>query len=265
MAEAAGRDRSDDDDAVRIAAARRWVEDVSSSRLVASPLGTALIHDDFRERYDSNFLRVEGSDGTVEASEVAAECDRLFGGFAHREVIVDDPRRGAAMARGFGELGWRIDRLVTMARRDRSDGRGDPDLAEELDLDDAIAFAAEVQRESFPGTAESVVSTLARFRRVLRERADARFFGARVGDELAASCELYVHEGAAQIEDVNTLERFRGRGLARAVVLFAAREATRAGADLIWLIADDNDWPKELYAKLGFVRVGTFWQFTLAD
>jgi predicted GNAT family acetyltransferase len=74
-----------------------------------------------------------------------------------------------------------------------------------------------------------------------------------------------VHEGAAQIEDVNTLEPFRGRGLARQVVSFAAREALAGGADLVWLIADDNDWPKELYAKLGFRPVGTFWQFTLAD
>ena len=253
------------DDATRIAEAMRWIEDVTSTRAVASRFGTALYHDGFRVRYDSNFLRVEGSDGTIDGAEVAAECDRLFDGFTHREVIVEDPRRGAAMAPWFAEHGWRVDRLVTLARRAPSDGRGDPGLAEELALDDAIGFAAVVHRESFPRTDPPVIDTLAAFRRVLRDRAGARFFGARVDSVLAASCELYLHDGTAQIEDVNTLERFRGRGLARAVVLRAAAEAGASGADLIWLIADDGDWPKDLYAKLGFVRVGTFWQYTLAD
>jgi len=253
------------DDVSRIAEALHWIEDVTSSRLVASPLGTALYHDRFRERYDSNFLRVEGADGTTDGATVAAECDRCFEGYAHREIIVEDARRGAAMASWFGEQGWRVDRLVTMALRGASDGRGDPELAEELEVDEAVRFAATVQRESFPRTASSVVEKLATFRRVLRDRAGARFFGARVEGELAASCELYLHRGAAQIEGVNTLERFRGRGLARAVVLRAAAEAAASRADLAWLIADDNDWPKELYAKMGFVPVGNFWQFTLAD
>jgi predicted GNAT family acetyltransferase len=45
---------------------------------------------------------------------------------------------------------------------------------------------------------------------------------------------------------VHTLERFRGRGIARAVVGRALREARRSGADRAFLIADDADWPKEL-------------------
>ena len=34
------------------------------------------------------------------------------------------------------------------------------------------------------------------------------------------------------------------------------------GADLVFLVADDRDWPKQLYSKLGFDPVGRFWQFT---
>jgi predicted GNAT family acetyltransferase len=45
---------------------------------------------------------------------------------------------------------------------------------------------------------------------------------------------------------VHTLERFRGRGIARAVVGRALREARRSGADRAFLIADDADRPKEL-------------------
>ena len=252
-------------DADRIVEATRWIEEVTSTRTIAAPLGTALYNDEFPVRYDSNFLRVEGSAGTTDATHVAAECAEHFDGFAHREVIVEDARRGAAMAPGFGELGWRVDRLLTMARRAEPDATPAVDGVAELDLDDIVAFTREVHLRNFPGDAHRVADSLAAFSRVLHDRAGARFFGARVDGTVASACELYVHRGAAQIEDVNTLEPFRGRGLARWVVSFAAREAEVAGADLVWLIADDNDWPKELYAKLGFRSVGTFWQFTLAD
>jgi hypothetical protein len=40
------------------------------------------------------------------------------------------------------------------------------------------------------------------------------------------------------------------------------REARSAGAETVFLIADDADWPKDLYRKLGFDPVGRFWQFT---
>jgi hypothetical protein len=42
----------------------------------------------------------------------------------------------------------------------------------------------------------------------------------------------------------------------------AAQEGRDGGADLVFLIADDADWPKQLYAKLGFDPLGRYWQFT---
>jgi hypothetical protein len=42
--------------------------------------------------------------------------------------------------------------------------------------------------------------------------------------------------------------------------LDASREA---GHDVTFLIADRDDWPKELYAKLGFDEIGRIWEFLL--
>jgi hypothetical protein len=42
--------------------------------------------------------------------------------------------------------------------------------------------------------------------------------------------------------------------------LDASREADH---DLTFLIADRDDWPKELYAKLGFAEIGRIWEFLL--
>ena len=60
---------------------------------------------------------------------------------------------------------------------------------------------------------------------------------------------------------MNTIEEFRGRGLGSAVVLAAAASARTRGFDVVFLIADDADWPKDLYARLGFDPVSRFWSF----
>jgi len=250
-----------DADLARIEAFTRWLEDTTSTRREASVYGTALFHDGFPVRWDSNFLRVEGADGTTSAIEVAQECERWYGGFAHREVIVEDADRGAALAMGFGELGWEVARLVYMALRRSPDRAVPAGQVAEVDVDDLRSAIHEVNLAGSSHTTEAESHLLTDFRSVLRDRVGARFFAASVDGEVASFCELYVHDGLAQIEDVNTLERFRGRGLARACVTRAVAGAIAAGAELVFLIADDQDWPKHLYVSLGFDAVGYFSQF----
>ena len=57
----------------------------------------------------------------------------------------------------------------------------------------------------------------------------------------------------AQVEDVATLRDFRRRGLARATVTAAVDAALAMGHEAIFIVADDDDWPKDLYARLGFL------------
>ena len=76
--------------------------------------------------------------------------------------------------------------------------------------------------------------------------------------------ELYVHEGIAQVESVDTLEEFRGRGVARNIVLRAASEGRAAGAEMVFIEADADDWPKQLYERLGFEHVGAYRGFLKA-
>ena len=76
----------------------------------------------------------------------------------------------------------------------------------------------------------------------------------------AAHASLLCGDGVAQLEDVATLSAARGGGLARAVCSMALDAAE--GAELTFLVADAEDWPRELYAKLGFDPVGTSWAIT---
>jgi predicted GNAT family acetyltransferase len=73
--------------------------------------------------------------------------------------------------------------------------------------------------------------------------------------------KLRANERVAQLEDVFTAPEARGRGYGRALVTHAAEQARRGGHDLIFIVADDNDWPKLLYAKVGFEPIGWTWSF----
>ena len=61
-----------------------------------------------------------------------------------------------------------------------------------------------------------------------------------------------------------TLVPYRGRGLAKAVVVQALAESRAAGHDFTFLVATADDWPKQLYRKLGFVTAGSIWNFLAA-
>jgi hypothetical protein len=44
------------------------------------------------------------------------------------------------------------------------------------------------------------------------------------------------------------------------LVLTAVARARAQDADLVFLLADAEDWPRELYARLGFETVGTIYE-----
>jgi GNAT superfamily N-acetyltransferase len=67
--------------------------------------------------------------------------------------------------------------------------------------------------------------------------------------------------GTGWVEDVYTLPAARGRGIARALVTHATNVAREKVLEFTFIVADDNDWPKQLYAKLGFRPVGHLWSF----
>ena len=61
--------------------------------------------------------------------------------------------------------------------------------------------------------------------------------------------------------DVGTLPAHRRRGLARAVIVAAARAARAGRPELVMVTADADDWPRELYARLGFEPLGLIERF----
>jgi ribosomal protein S18 acetylase RimI-like enzyme len=78
------------------------------------------------------------------------------------------------------------------------------------------------------------------------------FFAATVDGSIASVASVLTLEGVAYIDNVVTLPPFRGRGIASAVVSRAVSASQRAGAELVFLLAEENGAPQRLYERLGF-------------
>jgi ribosomal protein S18 acetylase RimI-like enzyme len=235
----------------------RALEDRAATRTVPAGWGTALFHDELPYVYDRNFLRVEREVEPGQLPELLAAADRLQGGagLVHRRLVFDsqDCRKHAAALLG---AGYQLGGLLVMAARSDCDRPPPAGGAREVELSDIEGAKRRfLSGEPFGGDPETVRQLLVNDA-LLVEVADGRTFAAFDGGQVASYCRLYRDGRVFQIEDVGTLPALRGRGHARAVVAAARMAAEDAGAELVFLTARDDDWPKELYAKLGFDPIG---------
>jgi ribosomal protein S18 acetylase RimI-like enzyme len=227
--------------------------DMGGSRIVASPYGRAVFTDEVPKRSDGNYLWV---DREAEAEELVGEAKRL----QRRLIFVPDPPLGERLAPWFSEQGWRIDRHLVMAQLREPERSADVSLVRELAEEDLRAARRRLL-EGQPWATPELVEQLFAAKALIGERVSTRFFGIPVDGEVVSYTDLYTNGADAQIEDLGTLPDHRGKGYATAVVLAALAHAHEAGADFVFLVADAEDWPKELYRKLGFDELGHYTKF----
>ena len=249
-------------DLARAVAFERWVVERTSSHAEVVPLGVVFTSEAFPARFDSNFLWTETLPKDVDAAELHAEADRGLAAFAHRQLFVNDDEAGLRMEPGLAGLGYtHADRLVVMAQR-RAPDLVPERLAPEVSFEEIRGLFEEVARRSQDAGDHDAPDVAAAWGAHLVRTIGARTFAVRVEGTPAGSADLYQHGDVAMVEDVATLEEFRGRGVARACVLAAVAAAREDGADLVFLHALAADWPRDLYAKLGFDEIGHVWSFT---
>ena len=230
-----------------------------------SRYGVAHLNTDLPHVWSRNYLFADRGLDAVTAEELAAETDRLLGaaGLTHRKIELVDAEAGARLDPEFRALGWEVECDVIMVARRDADREVDTSIVDEVPLEELVPVWTLGWQNEPRVHGEEVVRQLVENRRVMAGAVDTRFFAGRVDGEIGSYCELYSEPGIGQIEDVLTLERFRKRGLARATVTRALAASRKAGHDPTFLIADRDDWPKELYAKLGFDEIGRIWEFVL--
>jgi ribosomal protein S18 acetylase RimI-like enzyme len=247
------------DELARIHRFEREVE-MAGTETVESPLGVGVLTPELPLPHDSNYLLLERR---ASAEEAIAEAERILGTDERRSrvIITFDEGLGERLRPEFTARGWQTMRHVFMVQRREPEKTADLSLVQEVgeaDLRPGRRRAILGYDWSYPELAEQILDRKLR----LAERAEVRFFGVEVDGKIVAWTDLYVAQGVAQVEDVATREDHRGKGYATAVVLRAVEEGRKAGADLVFLVADDEDWPKALYSRLGFDEVGLLHKFT---
>lgn len=242
----------------RITAFSRGIEDRSSTRRQALPFGTLLLNDDYPASHAHNFLRVEGQQADLAADELDAVSRRLLcdeAGRQHLQVLIEDEATATRLVPPLRQLGWSATPLVYMVLT------GEPSIASTARAEvaewDAVRPLVQHDFRSDPRTSdEEVVRQLTDRREAIARATNLRHVVAPTGGPYMSRADLYSDGRTLQIESVVTLAEARNQGLARAVVLEGIRVARAEGHDLIFLIAEKDDWPKALYQRLGFEIVG---------
>ena len=238
----------------------RGYSERAAARAASHPLGVTLRDDAVPRAHMLNLLRVTVHEATP--TELTAALDALQGHLLHRAAYVEHDALGHALAAPLREQGFVVERhlYMTLRRgRDRDAGQG---LAEEVDEATHAAVETTTTRERPHGGDVEVVRQLAWARAALRAAVATRSFVGSTDGVRAATATLLSRGAVAQLEDVATLTAHRRRGLARAVCSAAVDAALAAGSALVFVVANDDDWPKELYGKLGFEAAGASWAVT---
>jgi len=225
---------------------RRHVQRRAAERIVPTAHGVGLLADSVPNVYDANYLSVEST--SASADVLAAEADKVLPHATHRRVVVEDG--DARFADGFAGLGYQRSTHLVMTLQAEPDHVVDTSRVQDVPFDRLVpARTAATLAE--PWGDERIAGQLNGAKRLIMNAVPVRFFAVIDGGEVAAYCELRRDGDVAQIEDVNVVPAFRGRGLGRAIVQHALGEGRRS-ASVVYLEALADDWPRELYAKLGF-------------
>ncbi|UGS34668.1 GNAT family N-acetyltransferase [Capillimicrobium parvum] len=211
--------------------------------------------------WDLNFVYVERP--AAATAELVADADAALAGLAHRMLIVDEPADVTRLAADLARAGWTIERHVAMVAGAVPADRTPRQAAREVPAPDIVLPRRAATRED--GFDEATLAAIEVADLVVGRAMSERAFASTAPDgTIASMAKLYTDGAIGQIEDVQTRHAYRGRGHAQAVVLAALEASRRAGHDLTFLWADEDDWPRELYRRLGFAVLGRRWRFRRA-
>jgi GNAT superfamily N-acetyltransferase len=236
----------------------------ASGRVEQLPFGTALFREELPNVRSRNFIWVDSPAAVLDVAEVARTAERLQAGagLPHRRLVFEDEATADAATALLVPRGWRVERQVVMVH----DGSlpPEPDGPEVREVDaTALLPAREVLLRAYTEIrGEDSIQQLLAADAAITSATTERCFAGVENEAIVSFCHLFSDGDTAQIEDVETVPAYRRGGFARAVLLRALAEAA-ATHDFIFLLALDEDWPKQWYTRTGFIEAGYLWELGL--
>ncbi len=204
-----------------------------------------------------NHVRVTTATG-IEDMILAADAE--LSSLPYRQIHIEQTEDGPELERTFRNRGWKLERELLMVLEGQPDRPADTSTVVEVAEDEMLGLMRRWFAAGPPPTSEQVLGQLVEYaRRESRARGDTTFAVTGDSGRALAMAKLRSAGLIAQVEDVYTAPEARGRGYARAVVSTAVARARELGSELIFIVADDNDWPKQLYARIGFAPIARTW------
>ena len=74
--------------------------------------------------------------------------------------------------------------------------------------------------------------------------------------EPAGKCELFIQDGYAKIEDFDVVKKHQRKGIGTTMLRSMIEDAISREVRNIYLIADKDDTPRDMYSRLGFETIG---------
>lgn len=228
------------------------VDDAVADEVIRIDHGAVLRTRSLPDAWSVNVLRLERPEPELDLAAV----ERL--GAAHLttpylHVHVEDDDTATRLAAAAQAAGWKSEREVVMGL-ERVPYPPTRDEVRAGTVDEILTLMrAWLEQEDHPaGTVDQIVERTRREHDAVPERLVVAEHEGRP----AAMATVRLGGDIAQVEDVYVVPAARGTGLGRAVTASAARIAADSGADVVFIVADDEDWPKDLYAALGFRPLG---------
>jgi GNAT superfamily N-acetyltransferase len=233
----------------------------AAGRTVTAAWGQAYLAPDIDRCYDRNLLWLAGDAAGLSAAQVDAHADRLLGGhgMSHRRLFVE-PTADARLREALVALGYDAGRHLIQI----FDGLAPEPVAGVAVVEVSIDAVLDATERYLQTDADTPYGRDPRTRAHLIEHhrsygpagSDERRFAVLDAGEVVAWARLWVRGDEAQVEDVVCLAEHRGHGYGRAVVAAATRAALAAEPELLFIVADDEDWPTALYTRMGFRTAG---------
>jgi len=229
------------------------------------PGGIVVLDPEYAGSYEHNQLILDGhlaGGAAAPPAELPALADTVLGHLPHRQVTVLDDTTGTACAAALAGAGYEhyIHLIMTYAGK----APVPEQAAEQITVTELRPALIPELCAWLPQASDLVIDQLARRRTArLRGADEVRFLAVREpGGAIASWADLYLDRdrGIAQIEDVMTAEAHRRHGYSGAVLATALHQA--AGCELVFLLAEADDWPRNWYARLGFTVIGRSHVFT---
>ena len=247
----------------------RALDELSVDRFEPVQGGYAALTPSLPLVWDDNFVMFEAPEegrpslSAERMAEIADEAHRAAG-LAHRTVMTTDPDEDERVEPGFRRLGWEVEGDVVMVLRSEPEGPPRMDVSavpHPVELRRSILREDEDFRKLEPERRDALIEQLIESEGRLNAADGDSWFVADADGAPASVTRLVTHQGYGFIDAVGTLRSARKRGLARATVQAAIQESLDRGNELTFLIAEEDDWPRHFYERIGFAQVGTFRTF----